>query len=454
MRESVSQMLDKMPGRVSFHMPGHKHRFGETTRYDVTELAVTDDLHQPEGAYCVLSQRIAAACGATHSFPLVGGSTLGVQAMVLASVQPRRKLILPRNAHLSAWTACVLGDIEPVSVHCRVDESNQFAMIAPEDVCAAMDANRDAQAVLITRPDFYGRMLDVEIIAQHAHRLGMKLLVDEAHGAHLPYALSLRAAGECGADLWSQSFHKTLPALTPCAALNVAHACDVDAVRRKIRMLETSSPSSLLLLSMERALDFMQESGARALENLEAMCKSLRERLNGDKRFACDAFADDMDLDPYRIVIDVRGTGLSGYAVNALLAQAGVDMEMADCYRIVGIPSVMSTQQDFDALFDALTQLSVADAPYCFPAEALAYGKPAMRLRDASMGITRARPLHLCEGQVSADCFGLYPPGIPLVVPGERVTREVLDAVLRCVQAGGTTFGLNGEGELHCVQEL
>ena len=443
---TIDQMLRNMHGRVSFHMPGNKMRFGDGSAWDVTELGMTDNLHHPEGPYLELGRRLAERNGAAISFPLVGGSTRGMQLMILYAARGG-EMILARNAHLSAWSACVLGGIRPIPVDPVWDEEMKLTDIRAEDVCCAIEQHPSAKAVLMTRPDFYGRMTDIRKVVETAHAHGMKVLIDEAHGAHFPWA-GLTSAGDLGADFWMQSLHKTLPALTPCAALNAADAKCESEIRRLQRMIETSSPSSMLLRSSEECVDYMESIGAHQLKKLEEMCAELRGELSADERFAMtEEFYARYPVDPARLVIDVRGTGLTGFEVSDRLAEQGVDVEMADFCRIVGIPSVMTTQADMDALKKAMLELPHGKAPKV-EAPGLHYGVRAAWPREAAFGQTAYVKLENAVGAIAAESIGIYPPGIPLCVPGEIIGQNVIDAMCAAQKAGGSLFGMNDEGEV------
>lgn len=444
---TIEQMLAAQRERVSFHMPGHKMRRGAETEFDTTELPNTDDLHDPGGPYLALGKRLARAFGAGVSFPLVGGSTRGVQLMVLCALRPGQTLLLPRNAHLSAWSACALGGVEAVPIPLRYDEQNEIPDFEEEDVLACMAAHPEAGAILLTRPDYYGRLPDIGGIVRAAHARGMKVLVDEAHGAHLSF-LGMESAGSLGADFWTQSLHKTLPALTPCAVLHARDPrCEAE-VRRMHRLLESSSPSSLLLRSIERCLDEMEAEGQGHLVRLAQACTRFRKALWTDARFArtrefCAAYP----ADPTRLVLDVRGTGLSGEEAAARLRAAGVDVEMADDRRLVCLPSIASSAADFAALRAALQALPRGEAQ---PARkpALLCGARACSVREAALGGVRFVPMERAAGGIAASSIGIYPPGVPLCTPGERVTEEVVEALRAAQGAGQAIFGANGKGEL------
>jgi arginine/lysine/ornithine decarboxylase len=433
-------MLEGFAGRVSFHMPGHKG-LGEGAWADLTELPGGDDLHRPAGAYLALEERAAGLYGAAKSLLLVGGSTLGVQAMLLAALRPGDAFLLPRNAHHSAWAACVLGDLRPIAVLPGADGE-----LTEGGILRAMDENPGAKGVFVTRPDYYGRCPPLFGIAQRARALGMKLLVDEAHGAHLAFARRGPGSAAGLADLWCQSLHKTLPALTQTALLHMKDAGDEAAARRAVDLLETSSPSSLLALSAEDALVLMQEGGEALLEGLYGQIEAFERGLDGRYRLLKGE-----GRDPFRLVVDVRGTGASGYALSSFLATRGVDMEMADALRIVGIPSVCSKWSDFERLLAGLLAFEGkgrTPAPQFAPA----FGQSSLPPREAFFAGRERVALKGAAGRICAEAFGLYPPGLPFAAPGERITQDVVSALGEGLALGAKPFGMDENGAVFCIK--
>lgn len=442
----VEKMLSRLQGRVSFHMPGHKGLI-EGGAFDTTELPISDDLHEPTGAYRALAEKIAGLYGAKASFALVGGSTLGVQAMLLSFLRPGDKLIMQRNSHVSAYSACILGGFEPVfpkAPDVLFDEMDDFDEARFLDV---MWQNPDARAVFITRPNYYGKMPNLRKIVACARELQMKVLVDEAHGAHLRFYEEDIDAGACGADAWCQSLHKTLPALTQTALLHIKEEGMRQGVRDALRLLQTSSPSSLLVLSIEQALGRMRTDGRQLLHDLKKKIAAFEQGLSVDGRYRG---VSGENMDPFRLIIDVRGTGKSGYAVNRELASLQIDMEMADGYRIIGIPSVLSTEQDFDHLLNALLEIK-GKGNYVQPDKRMAYGKRILTMREAFFAEHEYIPLQRAAGRICARSFGAYPPGIPFVVPGEEITQDVLAAMSANMEMGGESFGTREDGGVACV---
>ncbi len=448
----IERMLGGMKGRVSFHMPGGKGRCGEASEVDVTELPITDDLHQSNGAYLKLAQRLARANNAEVSFPMVGGSTLGVSCMIMASVYPAQSIIMPRNAHVSAFSACAFGGIEPIFVEPRINENSLLPYVEKEDVLSAIHNNPTAKAIVLTRPDYFGNLIELNEIVTRAHEVGMAVLVDEAHGAHLPFMGAGYSACDFGVDMWTQSYHKTLPALTQCAVLHINNKKFETQVRRKLRLLQTSSPSSVLLLSLERAFDLMEIDGKSLLNELTKMCNNFREELSKSGNYTFEKHIESC-FDATRLVIDVKNTGYTGYQIAQMLQDKGIDMEMAQQTCIVGIPSIMSTQEDFDALLKALMEIEPQKSKTTYVTNKICYGERVCKMAQASMGKISMAVLEHSENMVAADSVGTYPPGIPLVTSGEKITKEVLDSLHKSVQMGGSLFGVSQIGEIAVVKK-
>ncbi|MDR0896327.1 MAG: DegT/DnrJ/EryC1/StrS family aminotransferase [Oscillospiraceae bacterium] len=404
---AVGAMLEAAQGMARFHMPGHK---GRLDPYDMTELARTDDLYAPAHGIAEAERLGALACGAAHSIMLTGGSTAGLLAMLLSSVPPGGRLILPRGAHHAALSACVWGD---------------FEVFFADDLIKAIAAHPDAHAVLVTRPDYYGHCDDLSAVVQAAHAASMRVLVDEAHGAHFPWWIAPLSAGALGADAWVQSAHKTLPALTGAAWLHLSAGMDAPRARRILRMVQTSSPPFPILRSLDEARAWMDIHGRDALERLKSRLTALRDDIA-----ALGGYAPLPTDDPTRLVIETRARGYTGMAVQTELAAQGVDVEMADDARLVLICTVADEPADFDRLLAALAALP--PRPPLPPAQGFALPPPGERvlsLRQAALSPQRLVPLEQAVGCIAAVGAGLYPPGVPWVLPGEIITADCAQAL-------------------------
>lgn len=396
----IARMLKAADGRARFHMPGHK---GLLLPEDMTELSVTDDLYAPSSGIAEAEALAAKACGAARTILLTGGATAGLLAMLLCSVPPGHKVILSRNAHHAALSACVWGDLDAVFT---------------DDPARSIQEHPDARAVLVTRPDYYGACEDLLPLSRLARERGMLLLADEAHGAHFAWWDAPKSAGRLGANAWVQSAHKTLPALTGAAWLHLSETMDEGRARRFLRMVQTSSPPFPILRSLDDARAWMDAHGAQALQALKASLAELRKRIA-----ALPGYLNVPSDDPTRLVIATRGRGLTGLQAQALLRDRGVDVEMADDGCVVCITTVADTPESFRRLYEALAALP--EGPPLPPCEDKRPepGPRAMGLRQAALAKQEAVPLSLAAGRVASMGAGMYPPGVPFVLPGERVTE-------------------------------
>lgn len=450
----VYDMLTAVSARRSGHMPGHKGQspFGAADLYalDTTELPNTDDLYAAEGGLREAMRLYADAAGAAKTIFLHNGSTAGNHVMLQMYAREGETVLLPRNAHLSAVNACVLGGmrVKWMPVRCTPDG---YCYLEEADVLAAIHANPDAKAMLLVRPDYYGGAMREDAfrrIADAAHHQGTKVVVDEAHGAHFPWCDGMTSAGALGADAWVQSVHKTLMGLTGSAVLHLADAADEQRAWTLLRREQTSSPSFLLMLSIDDSRAWMAEHGRARLRALSEAVADVRGRLASTPYH--DAYADWANLpvcfDPTRLVISAPQ---GGKRLAEQLREAGLDVEMADERRVVLILSVMDEIDEIRRLPELLANIPVEEEKRFAPLMPMPEMMEAVLTpRQAAMAEEILVPLDKAEGKIAAAAVGLYPPGIPLLAPGERVTR----AIIKQLQEAGTRerFGVEGE-KLRCA---
>lgn len=451
MKRPVYDMLRSVSQRTSMHMPGHKGRapFGPADLYalDTTELPVTDDLYSAENGLKEASALYARAAGAGATMLLHNGSTCGIHAMLMLYAREGDTVLLPRNAHLSAVNACILGGLraEWMPVTQRPDG---YCYVAEQTVLDALAQHPQAKTVLLTRPDYFGCCMPLERIVEKARALGVRVVVDEAHGAHLPWMEAPVSAGRLGADAWVQSVHKTLPGLTGAAVLHLADARDEAKALQLVRREQTSSPSFLLMLSIDDSRAVMEQQGRPALSRAAAMADALRSRL---PRYgycsAHEAWADThQQFDRTRLVIEAPQ---GGHALAEALQARGIDVEMADRRRVVLILTAQTTQQELDGLEQALAEIVPQQAETALLPDVTALPPKQMELRAAAMADCERVPLSQAAGRMAAVAAGLYPPGIPQVCPGEIIPQAVVDMLL---QAGAQQrFGVEGDSLL-CVK--
>lgn len=448
----IYDMLLAASRRGRFHMPGHKGRapFGAVDLYelDTTEIPLTDDLYAPENGILQAEKLYARAAGAAETLLLHNGSTSGIHVMLQLWAREGDTVLLPRNAHLSAVNACIMGGLRVRWIPVR-QTADGYCFLRVEDVLAALQRYPEAKALLLTRPDYYGCCLPLEEIIPAAHAQGTKVVVDEAHGAHFPWMAGVQSAGALGADAWVQSVHKTLPGLTGSAVLHLRDASVRGRAIRLLRREQTSSPSFVLMMSIDDARAMMEARGETELRRVAARAEEVRSLLPSlgyrDGREAWQGLG--MTMDPTRLVIAAP----QGGAMLAEQLQArGIDVEMHDHHRVVLILSAQDTDEDFACLKEALRDIPPAETalPVLPPADELP--ERAMEVRPAVMAECEMVPLHQAAGRIAAVPAGLYPPGIPLVVPGEVVDATVVEWLKSAAPQG--RFGVEGDCLL-CVMK-
>jgi arginine/lysine/ornithine decarboxylase len=447
-RKPIDSMLKAYArkSRARFHMPGHKGK-AKVLRAggDITEIAGADNLHDPEGAIARSQGLYAAAAGAGHSFLLVNGGTAGVLAMLMHAGRCR-KILIGRDCHRSAVSALVLSGAEPVWIGVPFDEGQGIqGCVLAEDAARCIDAHPDAAAILLTRPNYYGLCCDLEGISKTAHEKGMLVLADEAHGAHFPFHPGMPgSAGLLGADLWVQSTHKTLPALTQTAVLHTGANIDPGQVQSLLAMLQTSSPSYPLLASIENARAVMERDGRRFTERTLDLIDHFLDDIAGLKGIVpmdWQRIPGAAAKDPLRLVLDVSGRGLTGYEAARIISQKGIEAEMADMRRMVLICTASDSAQSFRRLKKALAELPIKNSAQV-PEPPPALPERTMSPRDAFFSRTEWLPLADCAARPAAAPVGAYPPGTPSFVPGEIIDAAGLEHLLWEREQGAGLFGL------------
>ena len=446
-KNQISQMLDGLD-RYPFHMPGHKRNLtlmGNGFPYDrdITEIAGSDNLHDMSGVILAECQRAARLWGAAGAHILVNGSTCGILAAIRAYAGHDLGVVVARNSHKSVYNGIELCRLRPTYIYPKT-EKGICASITPQEVDRALADTPDARLVVITSPTYEGVISDIAGIAQVVHARGAKLLVDAAHGAHLGIGEFPAHPIALGADIVICSLHKTLPAPTQTALALVGKGCpDPGAFASQLAVFETSSPSYILMEQAARCIRLIEEQGSalaadwlRRLADFEKRVSHLAHlRLLFRGALPAGVFA----YDPSKLVISTRGTSMSGHALaEALRNEYQIEIEMAASDYVIAMTSLADTDTGFAMLADALCEIDVQ-----IEADKSAYTPTLPRLHAVYAPWQVADlpcmdvPTALADGYVSAEYVWAYPPGIPLVVPGELVTDELL-AALDSMQEAGT----------------
>ena len=481
-----------------YHMPGHKRRlYGEMPpevfKMDVTEIDGFDDLHCPEGILKELQERVAKLYGAEESFCLVGGSTAGILSALSAALPEGGHLLMARNCHKSAYHAVYLRSLKVT--YLMPDFVEEFGVcdgIRSEQVQQALEEDPSIQAVLIVSPTYEGRISPVREIAEIVHAQGKVLIVDEAHGAHLGLAGSNHEAFaenscQAGADLVIHSVHKTLPAMTQTALLHVSgERVDRERLRRFLRIYQSSSPSYVLMASIDNAMTLMEQDGKKLYEDFDANFTWLTKELSACRHFRFlttkESSTSGIRQDLGKLVIHAGSSGLTGQQIYDVLREKyHLQLEMAAGEYCLAMVTVGDTQEGYQRMRDALLAMDEeaglqggdGDKLCVQPAmmrkdKATPFGTELLQEKVTEQAITpviikslceawdapwEEVALSECEGRIAAEFVNLYPPGTPIVVPGEAFTKEIRDALQRWRDQGLRLRGVtdSDEGRVRCL---
>lgn len=453
--------------KVSFHTPGHKSGKGIATRFvkfvgpkifsiDLTTLDEVDSLQKPIGVIKEAQELAAMAYGADASFFLINGTTAGNHAMVISACDPGDKIIVARNAHKSVLTGLIFTGAMPVFINPRVDKSLKLTLnVTFEDVKDIIDENPDAKAIFLTSPNYYGITADLERIIPYAHKRGIVTLIDEAHGPHLKFHPELpTSAMEAGADMCVQSTHKIIGGMTQASMLHaLRERININSLRNVLKMAQSTSPSYILMASLDLARMQMATEGSKLLGRALELARKARKRINRIKGLYC--FGREIleesgmgGLDETKLTITVKGIGLSGYEVSKILNHRfGIQVEMADPFHILVIVSIGDRQEDLDRLVRALRVIaSENENRESSPLDKfkLPIFKSQISLTPREAFFRKCRDIKLSEssGEISSEIVTVYPPGIPILIPGETITTEIRDYLTHISKLGATIDGL------------
>ena len=453
-------------GRVAFHTPGHIQGRGahawlqEAFGSEVFALDLCPGLGDLDGGATSAqgqAQALAAdAYGAERSFFLVNGSTAGNQIMLMATCHPGDVVLTSRNTHKSIVAGLVVSGARPVYVHPQLDPESHIAHgITPEQVDEGLRAHPEARAVLIVSPTYYGACSDVAGIAESAHRHGVPLLVDEAWGPHFPFHPALPPhALSAGADMAVTGIHKLLGGFTQSSMVHVqGPLVDHNRVEVVTGMVQSTSASTLLRASLDVARMQMMTEGEALLSEVIALAEEARQAIDSHPRLSC--LGKDLvghhgvvAVDPTRLVVNVTGTRQTGYEVaDRLFDEHGLVVELADFANVLANVTIGHRREDLVRLTDALVAL--ADNPHSHRLRHIGFVEEALRVPPEQV-LSPMEAFHAPQervslpdsvGRVSAEMAATYPPGIPVLVPGERLTGALVAHLRAQISAGGRIVG-------------
>lgn len=483
-RINVQLLLEKLDSYgqsdiYPYHMPGHKRNGwgglpAELYQKDITEIEGFDNLHRPEGILLELQKKAASLYGAEESFYLVNGSSCGVLSAVSAALPRGGHLLMARNCHRSAYHAAYLRNLfvsylwPDVLTHYDI-----FDAVTPEQVRDALEEKPDIGAVLIVSPTYEGRIADIRGIAEIAHQKGIPLIVDEAHGAHLGLSPEVHENScRLGADIVIHSVHKTLPALTQTALLHVnGKLVNRALLKRFLHIYQSSSPSYLLMASIDNALTYMERDGEAAYAVFKARYGKLLDSLTACRKLQFVPFRQEKQ-DLGKLVISVKNTDISGRQLyDILLNKYHLQMEMAARSYVLAMFTVNDREEGYERLRSALLEIdgqlasdsamdpetqakatvNVRDLETTESLFADIWEKEAVKRQLAADWDHEAeeRALQDAVGCRAGEFLELYPPGVPVLVPGEKITGEMIQKI-----QDWSKSGLNLQGTIRKEEGL
>lgn len=452
---------------ISFHVPGHKlgkiydklnykNILNKIYSMDTTEIPGTDNLHSPEGIIKKSQEMASEVFNSDETYYLINGSTCGIQAAIMALCPPKSKIIVNRDCHQSVINACILGDINPVYINSEIDKNtNILKGIDIDSAIKVIDSNLDAKAIILTYPTYYGMTYDLNRVCDYAHRKNIAVIVDEAHGAHLGLSEKLpKTALEQGADIVIQSTHKTLPSFTQSSMIHIqGDRINKEQLVSILKIIESSSPSYMLMASLEIAVDIYNKYGIKLmnelLNNIDKLKNSFSEN-NSIEFYDTD--------DKTKVFISAINMGLIGYELETILREEyNIQVELSNYYGSLLICTIGNDNDDFKSLETALNEISEKyrtnkniekiDYPNNIPIKKLTP-------REAFYKDKKSVKIYESVGRICGEYIIPYPPGISLISPGEIITKEIIDYILFCKEKGMNVSGLKDSnlGQIQIIE--
>ncbi|MGI0481341.1 aminotransferase class I/II-fold pyridoxal phosphate-dependent enzyme [Geminocystis sp. CENA526] len=451
-----------------FYTPGHKkgkgisqslkELMGEAVfRADLPELPELDNLFAPEGVIKSSQCLASKAFGAQETWFLANGSTSGIIASILATCGEGDKIILPRNIHQSAIFGLILSGATPIFINPEYNPDFDLCYtLSATDIEKVLQTNDNVKAIMVVSPTYHGICANLTEIAHVSHNFTIPLLVDEAHGAHFSFHdLLPRSSLQCGADIVVQSTHKTLGAMTQASMLHVqGNLIDVDRLNQGLQMVQSSSPSYLLLASLDSARQQMALQGEALLTNTINLAKFARNEIKKLDYLSLLELVEPQeiffDLDITRLTINVSKLGLTGYEVDEILHQQfGVTCELPSLSNLTFIISIGNNLRDIENLVKALQSLKKyqknKDNFKQFIGQKLPNSVLKITPRQAFFATKKVVSKPLAINQISGENICPYPPGIPLIMAGEIITKEALNYLEEINNSGGIITGISDQ---------
>ena len=473
-----------------FHMPGHKRNpdsgfLPEMYKIDITEIDGFDNLHHAEGIIKNAQEKAASLYHSKETFYLINGSTVGILTSIAALSDRGKKLIMARNCHKAVYHGAFLNQLETEYIYPKMIEEfgisdgitaqqveDKIQEIILREGISDEQAGKLIAGIVVTSPTYDGILSDVNSIVKIAHNYGIPVIVDQAHGAHFGFhsAFPENAVSD-GADLVIHSTHKTLPAPTQTALLHYnSLLVSLETVKKYLRIYQSSSPSYVLMAGIDSCMDFVKREGQERLEQLLISRKELSERSKELKKIKIypsmlERGINGHDIskiffqgteEPGRLLISVRGSGFTGQQLYDVLRETyHLQMEMCASDYVIAILSMMDRKEGFDRLWKALsetdklltnTEKNTKEEKTQFPEYCHFQPDAVLKISDAYMAEEESVPLREAKGRIVSEFVNLYPPGIPLLVPGEKIDDKMIPMIEAYLHNGYVLQGIKRDG--------
>lgn len=476
LNQSQTPLIDALKSSISknhtpFYTPGHKRGAGvspiltdllgkDVFRADLTELSELDNLFAPESAILAAQELAAMAFGAQRTWFLVNGSSCGIIAAIMTVCGPNQHILLPRNIHLSVVSGLIIAGAIPIFINPQYDQDLDITCsITPKDLEVALAQHPQAKAVLVVYPTYNGVCGNLKAICQVTHEHNIPLIVDEAHGAHLNFHDNLPiSALTAGADLTIQSTHKTLGSMTQTSMLHIqGNRINIDRLNQALQLVQSTSPSFILLASLDAARQQMAIDGQNLMQQTLELANIARNKIREIPGLSVlelpkirqPGF---FDLDKTRLTVNVKELGITGFTTENFLIEMGIVPEVSSFENVTFIISLGNNELDINALVKVFKKIN--DIPRCRKYEMSTSNiiskiifnyQPDNRLvispREAFFATSEILPLEKTVDRICAENICPYPPGIPILMPGERITKSALDYLQQVQDLGGVITG-------------
>lgn len=459
-----------------FDVPGHKmgnfdndlEEYAGKTLYklDVNAPIGLDNLYHPHGVIKEAEDLLADLYNVDEALFSINGTTGGIMTMIIGTIDAKEKIILPRNVHKSIINSLILSGAYPIFVMPDTDPETGIANgVKIDNYIKAMDENPDAKAVFVINPTYFGVTSNIKKLAKEAHERNMIVIADEAHGSHLYFHEDLPlGAMAAGADISSVSLHKTFGSLTQSSAILInKERINVSRIKKVYAMLSSTSPNHILLASIDVARKRVALDGRKLLSNTLDLARKTRERINKIRGFHCldKSYLDGngrFDIDETKLVINTSEVGLSGFEIFKLMREVeNVQMELGEISELLAIFTIGTTQKDADRLVEGLQKISdkyydITDIK-TIPHFSYSFPELIVRPREAFHAPSKVISLDDAVGEISAESIMIYPPGIPLAIPGEIITQNAIDLLHFYEKEGGVVLSDSPDGYIKVLDQ-